>query len=342
MLYTYIIILLLLYIIFYGINQFIHSNENYTGFKTPYFFDNLNKYNYSYDNEKNIKKCKNGDKDCQIKNYAYHFNKLDAVKLVKNKVKTSNLLQKFNIPVPIYNVVDINDPINYIVQSNQKARINFPIIIKPIDGTFGIDVYTNLENEKELNNAILRLKERKKYKNMMIEEFIEGSVYRVFVFNNKIIDIIKREKPYIVGNGYDSVEILINKRNKALIGEGFFETKNIGYDYIEKQGFTMRSIVPAHNKVYITNVINMHNGAILERINISSIPHKNMELFINVGKVLDINCYGLDYISKDITIPYMEGKDVILEVNGTPDTEIHTKIDDYGNNFFEKIVKNIF
>ena len=104
----------------------------------------------------------------------------------------------------------------------------------------------------------------------------------------------------------------------------------------------MRSIVPAHNKVYITNVINMHNGAILERINISSIPHKNMELFINVGKVLDINCYGLDYISKDITIPYMEGKDVILEVNGTPDTEIHTKIDNYGNNFFEKIVKNIF
>ena len=44
MLYTYIIIILLLYIIFYVINQFIHINEKYTGFKTPYFFDNLNKY----------------------------------------------------------------------------------------------------------------------------------------------------------------------------------------------------------------------------------------------------------------------------------------------------------
>lgn len=342
MFYTYIIIIILLYIIFYGINKFISVSENYTGFKTPYFFDNLNKYNYTYDKDKNIKKCKNDDKDCQMKNYAYHFNTLESVKLVKNKVKTSSLLQKHNIPVPTYNVIDINDELRNIVQSNKNANIDFPIIIKPIDGTFGIDVHTNLENEKELNNAIIKLKEKKKYKNMMIEEFIEGSVYRVFVFNNKVIDIIKREKPYIVGNGYDSVEILINKRNQALIDEGFFETKNIGFDYIEKQGFTMRSIVPAHNKVYITNVINMHNGAILERITISSIPHKNMALFLNVGKVLGINCYGIDYISKDITSPYNEGEDVILEVNGTPDTEIHTKIDDYGNNFFEKIVQNIF
>ena len=201
MFYTYIIIILLLYIIFYSINQFIHISENYTGFKTPYFFDNLNKYN-----------------------------------------------------------------------------------------------------------------------NIMLEEFTEGNIYRVFIFNNKIIDIIKREKPYIVGNGYDSVEILINKRNQALIDEGFFETKNIGFDYIEKQGFTMRSIVPAHIKVYITNIANMYNGAILERINISSIPHKNRALFLNVGKVLNINYYGIDYLSKDITSPYIEGEDVILEVNKIHDT----------------------
>ena len=342
MLYIYIIIIILLYIIFYSINQFIQNNENYTGFKTPYFFDNLNKYNYEYDNDKNIKKCEKNDKNCQIKNYSYHFNTLESVKLVKNKVKTSSLLQKYNIPVPTYNVININDSLDFIIQSNEKSNIFFPIIIKPINGTFGIDVFTNLENRDELGKTLSILKNKNKYNEMMFEEFIEGSVYRIFVFNNKVIDVIKREKPYIIGNGYDSVEILINKRNKALVGEGFFETKNIGYDYIEKQGFTMRSIVPVHNKVYITNVINMHNGAILERINISSIPQKNIDLFLNVGKILNINCYGLDYISKDITIPYIKGKNVILEVNGTPDTEIHTKINNYGNNFFKKIVKNIF
>lgn len=342
MLYIYIIIIILLYIIFYSTNHFIQNNENYTGFKTPYFFDNLNKYNYEYDNNKNIKKCKKMNKDCKIKNYSYHFNTLEAVKLVKNKVKISYILQKYNIPVPTYNVININDSLDFIIQSNEKANIFFPIIIKPINGTFGINVFTNLENRDELGKTLSILKNKNKYDEMMIEEFIEGSVYRIFVFNNKVIDVIKREKPYIIGNGYDSVEILINKRNKALVGEGFFETNNIGYDYIEKQGFTMRSIVPAHNKVYITNVINMHNGAILERINISSIPQKNIELFINVGKILNINCYGLDYISKDITEAYINGKNVILEVNGTPDTEIHTKIDNYGNNFFEKIVKNIF
>ena len=86
----------------------------------------------------------------------------------------------------------------------------------------------------------------------------------------------------------------------------------------------------------------MHNGAVLERIKISSIPIKNLDLFLKVGQILDINCYGLDYISNDISKEFIPNKDVILEVNGTPDTEIHTKIDNHGDMFFNDIVKNIF
>lgn len=341
MIYIYII-LILLCIIFYFINKIIHINEKYTGFKTPYFFNNLKKYNYQFDTNKNIKYCEKNNTNCKVNNYTYHFNSLKSIKLVKNKVETSYLLHKNNISVPKYNVVNINDSLKNIIISNKNKNIQFPIIIKPINGTFGIDVYTNIQNVKEFNNILSLLKKKNKYDYMMVEEFIEGSVYRIFVFNNKIIDVVNREKPYIVGNGYDSVNFLINKRNKSLIDEGFFETKHIGYDYIEKQGYTMKSILPKHRKLYITNVINMHNGAILERINISSIPKRNIDLFLKTGKVLNINCYGLDYISKDITIPYVKGKDVILEVNGTPDTEIHSKLDNYGNPFFDKIVQNIF
>jgi len=38
----------------------------------------------------------------------------------------------------------------------------------------------------------------------------------------------------------------------------------------------------------------------------------------------------------------MKIKNVILEVNGTPDTEIHSKLDNYGSTFFENIVNQIF
>lgn len=339
--YHYFILLFILIIIFYFLNKLIIIKENYTGLKTSYFFDNLKKYSFTYDDKKNITYCpyNNEPNKCLTKNYKLHFNSPESVKLVKNKVKTSSILQKYNIPVPTFVVINVQESYSLLMKKLQENKIRFPFIIKPINGTFGIDVQ-KIDSQNEFAQILIKFK--KKYEDMMIENFFEGSVYRIFVFQGKIIDIIKRDKPYIIGNGYDSVEYLIKQRNQNMIDNGFFETKNLSIDYMEKQGYTLQSILPEHHKLYISNVINMHNGALLERINISNVPVKNLDLFIKVGQILKINCYGLDYISKDITKPFKFGEDVILEVNGTPDTEIHTKIDKYGPLFFEKIVKNIF
>ena len=337
--YYYNFLLLFIFIIiFYLVNNLIKNNENYTGLKTNYFFDNLKANNYKYDDQKNITYCPNNN-ECMTKNYKYHFNTIESIKLVKNKVETSSLLQQYNIPVPNFLVINVQQDYSIILDKIKQNNIHIPFIIKPINGTFGIDVQ-KIESLNNFYNTIQNFK--KKYQNMMIENYFEGSVYRIFVFQNKIIDVIKRDKPYIIGNGYDTVEFLINKRNKSMVENGFFETKNLSLDYMEKQGYTMHSILPSQTKLYITNVINMHNGALLERIPISNIPVKNLDLFLKVGQVIKINCYGLDYISKDITEPFQYDKDVILEVNGTPDTEIHTKIDNYGDKFFKEIVSNIF
>jgi cyanophycin synthetase len=223
-----------------------------------------------------------------------------------------------------------------------NTEIYFPIVLKPINGTFGIDVITNIDNEKELNESINSLKE--KYKELMLEEQISGDCYRIFVFNNKVIDIIKREKPYVIGNGIHTVKELIEERNKEQEKMQLFQTKNVSNLFIIKQGYTLDTILEDKVKVYISNVINMHNGARISRIPLDTIPQKNIDMFINTNKYLNILCSGLDYLSEDITIEYDKNNGKILEVNGTPDTEIHTKInynkDEDG--FFKKVVNNIF
>jgi|SaaInlStandDraft_5_1057022.scaffolds.fasta_scaffold04256_7 D-alanine-D-alanine ligase-like ATP-grasp enzyme len=334
----FIFYLFLIVFIFSYVNSLMNITEKYTGLKTKYFFNNLDKYNYKYNDAKNITFCEN--KDCKTKNYKYHFNKIPSVKLVKDKVSTSSILQKNHIPVPSFVVINVVDNLNKILNILETNKIMYPFIIKPINGTFGIDVQ-KIDTYDEFI-TFLDIFKKKGYQTMMIENFIEGSVYRIFVFNNKNIDVIKRDKPFIIGNGYDNVESLINKRNKEMEENGLFRTKNLSLNYMEKQGYTLNDILPSNKKLYITNVINMHNGAVLERIKISSIPIKNLDLFLKVGQILDINCYGLDYISNDISKEFIPNKDVILEVNGTPDTEIHTKIDNHGDMFFNDIVKNIF
>ena len=337
-----VIYLLLIIILFIFLNNFLITHESYTGLNTNYFKYNLKKNNYIYDENKNITKCDMNGKNCITKNYIYHFNSPESVRLVKNKVSTSQLLINNHLPVPKYNVININDNFSSIIQSIHSKNINYPIIIKPINGTFGIDVYTNIENNNEFKNIIEELKDKKKYDYMMVEEYIIGHVYRIFVFNNNIIDVVQRERPYVIGDGNNSLETLIQQRNNKLIENKLFATKNISSNLITKQGYTMNSIIKKNKTVYISDVINMHNGAILKRIDIQTIPKENLDLFVNVSKVLKINCCGIDYISTDITKNYNQNKSVILEVNGTPDTEIHTKLNNYGNNFFENIVQYIF
>jgi glutathione synthase/RimK-type ligase-like ATP-grasp enzyme len=84
----------------------------------------------------------------------------------------------------------------------------------------------------------------------------------------------------------------------------------------------------------------MHNGARISRINLDKIPQKNIDLFIKVNESMEITCSGLDYLSEDITIEYDKNNSKILEVNSTPDTEIHRKMENF--NFFERLINSIF
>ena len=116
----------------------------------------------------------------------------------------------------------------------------------------------------------------------MMEEYIEGDVYRIFVFKNKIIDIVKREKPFVIGDGNCNLKKLIENKNEKLIQKGLFPTNNLSSKYLAIQGVNMNSIIPTNKKIYISQVINMHNGAPIQRIDISKVPQINQKLFIEV------------------------------------------------------------
>ena len=63
----FIFYLFLIVFIFSYVNSLMNITEKYTGLKTKYFFNNLDKYNYKYNDAKNITFCEN--KDCKTKNY---------------------------------------------------------------------------------------------------------------------------------------------------------------------------------------------------------------------------------------------------------------------------------
>jgi cyanophycin synthetase len=326
-----IIIYLCIIIFYYCLNKYLNIKENYEGIVSDNFFKELDKRNIEY-NKDDKSLILDGNKII----FKNHFNSKESTINAKNKVITSNILSSNNIPIPKFVEIDLSLNLDEINEILKKKNIKYPVVMKPINGTFGIDVITDIDNINEMKNAIELLK---KYKKVILEQQISGDCYRIFVFNNKVIDVIKREKPFIIGDNIHTINELIELRNQENIDMGLLPIKNVSKLLINKQGYSMESILKKGDKVIISNVINMHNGARINRIPLKKIPPENIELFIKVNKVMDIKCSGLDYLSNDITIPYHYDNSKILEVNGTPDTEIHNKI--AGFNFFEKLIDSL-
>ena len=205
----------------------------------------------------------------------------------------------------------------------------------------GKDVYTHIDNQIEFDNILDKLLNN--YDKIMLENLIEGNNYRIFIFNNEIMDVIEREKPIIIGNGRLSVEELINEKNNELLSKKLFPVKYLDEKLIKQQGYNLDSIVKPNQKVYITNTINFHNGANAKRIPLNQVNKENKEIFIKAHKLIGLECSGVDYMSNNINIPYYKNKGVIIEMNSMVDTKIHIDADEKNNSelLFDNILKTL-
>jgi D-alanine-D-alanine ligase-like ATP-grasp enzyme len=316
-----ILVLILVYIIYIKLN----ITEHYTPLSNNMFFSYLEKNGYIID--KHNKTITNNNK---ILKYNNNFNNKKSAQLVLHKDKLSDMLYTYNMSVPKfikvkkYNEIDILNEIHQI-------KLHFPLVVKPTSESLGNGVETDIYDEKTLLNVIkISLK---KYKILLVEEQIRGNVYRILMFNNKIIDIIGKRKASVLGDGLNMIKTLINKKykDKLLPNIRLLKYQNVNLD----------TIIPKNHKIDISNIINMQNGAECERININKVPKINKDFFLDVTKKIDIFCTGIDFISNDIYVPYTTNNGKILELNYKPDINIHLNNEPIKNNFYNTVLENM-
>ena len=299
----------------------------------------LNKNGYEVDIDNYIiTKCEYN----KCKKYVYstsNFNNIKSHKIAKNKAVSNTIFLKNNIPVPNHWIINKNNKEYYL---NEYSLV-FPCVLKPIDGMQGKDVNTFIKNKKQFEKILNNLLNEKNYDKIMMENQVYGDNYRIFIFNNEIMDVIKREQPHVIGNGINNVIELINLKNNIQLEKKLFQTTNIDWIYIKEQGYDNTSIPLINEKIFITNTINFHNGANPVRINIENIPQKNKDIFINAHKLIGLECSGIDYMSPDIYIPYDENNGHIIEINDMVDTKIHIEANNRNDPYFlfNNIIKSL-
>ena len=246
--------------------------------------------------------------------------------LAGDKGIAKQILQNNGISVPIGETFDAKD-YEYILKAFRI--LNCSVVVKPVYGSHGYDVYTNLTTEEDVISAIKKIVKNKGIDTkILIEEFFDAKEYRVFVTKNKDYAVLHRDPAHVYGNGINTIEELIKDENyrrmnprKNALCEIYIDDEM--YNYISKKGISMNYIPSKGEKVYLRPNSNVAMGGICE--DYTDRVHPSV---IDIGmKVLDafpgLPYVGIDYMTNTIEEEQNDDSYRIIEVNTVPGVHMH-------------------
>lgn len=239
-----------------------------------------------------------------------------------DKLLTKELLRNQNIPI-----AEGSKVFNIIGLLKEAEEIGYPVVIKPQYGNKGKGVILNIETERELLKSYNILKE--KYKDIIIERYVNGNDYRVCVVNYKVIAASLRVAPFVIGNGKDNLKKLIDIANEnPLRGEDHEKPlTKIKIDSeliscIEKKKLCLDSIPKSGQKVFLRENANLSTGGMAIDCT-EKICNENIEYCINAAKTLGLDICGVDICTEDISKPINKSGGIIMEINSAPGIRMH-------------------
>ena len=298
-------------ILIYGVYDYILNGRIVESFEQKYDDEHLLEFYKKYDikiNKENNTLMKN-DKVVNYKN----MNPRMSVLFSKNKANVSELLYESKMPVCKMMKWD-NSLSNVKNIKSISNELKFPLIIKPVTGVKGNSVFTDIYDNNSLVKGIKILRSFKGEFNLMIEEQEFGDKFRILVLNQQVIAVRKESCPIITGNGRSNIAKLIQSYH---ILNGTKPIVHINEDLILQQGYSVEDVLEKGKQIKVTNIISVDNGSKDEFLDIKTVNGVNLKMFSIISKLLKLNICDIDYVTKNINIPYtISGK--VIDINNEP------------------------
>jgi cyanophycin synthetase len=246
-----------------------------------------------------------------------------AVELACDKEGTKSILRQAGVPVPRGTVISYLDELEEAI-----AAVNgFPIVIKPLNGNHGRGITIDINSWEEAEAAYDAAKEVSK--EVIVEHFYKGRDHRVLVVNGKVVAVAERMPAHVVGDGKTTIADLLEMTNQdPRRGNGHdnvltkIELDRTSWQLLEKQGYTLNTVLPAGVICYLRATANLSTGGIaIDRTDV--IHPENVWIAERVVKIIGLDIAGMDIVTEDITRPLREMDGVIVEVNAAPGFRMH-------------------
>jgi len=242
--------------------------------------------------------------------------------IASDKEATKKMLAQNFIPVPEGSVITDEKELK-----NAIASIGFPVVIKPVDGSQGRGITTNINTEVEALIAFNKAKEISK--KIIIEKFIKGMDYRFLVINYKLEAVARRIPAMIMGDDHSTIQQLIDKINAdTKRGDAHENTlTKIKIDaqtisILARKNLTLDSVLPYGEVLFLKDTANLSTGGTARDVTASVHPN-NIFLAERIARLMNLDICGIDVIAEDITQPITEKTGAVIEVNSGPGFRMH-------------------
>jgi cyanophycin synthetase len=247
-----------------------------------------------------------------------------AVEISCDKEDTHNLLRDLGLPVPQQRLV-------YSERAAVRAarRIEYPVVVKPLDANHGRGVSINLVNDEQVARAYGVARESARGRSVLVESFIEGMDHRMLVVNDELVAVAKRVPGHVVGDGARTISELIdivNEDPRRGIGHEKVLTR-LELDHqaerlMKKGGVDANTVLSEGEVFYLRSTANLSTGG--TAIDMTDVVHPdNREMAVRAVQAVGLDVGGVDFLTSDISKPYKEVGGAIVEVNAAPGFRMH-------------------
>lgn len=203
--------------------------------------------------------------------------------------------------------------------------ITKPVITKPNLGSRSRHTMIHINTPEDL---MVGFKKAKKLSPLVVvEEELSGYLFRGTLIGGKLVGVIKRDQPEVIGDEIHTIQELLEEENKRPERNGpiFHKiTMNLeAEEELKRQNVKLKNVLEKNKIVTFSQKTSRGCGGTTTEV--TDIIHPdNIEMLEHVGKFLKDPLVGVDFIIEDITKSWKEEQHCgIIECNSLPFIDLH-------------------
>lgn len=187
----------------------------------------------------------------------------EAVLIGKDKERTKQVLESQDVSVPQGKQFKEHETNEDILE--YMSELGYPAVIKPTDGSFGRGVIANISSAGELEYSLDYVRNELGFKDIIVEEYVPGKEYRLYVVGDKVVGAMNRIPPNIVGDGINSIKSLIELKNEErslnprLVSCPIVINEEVE-NFIGRYGFTLDTVLETDKELFLSDKTNISLG----------------------------------------------------------------------------------